>query len=156
MHVLTCAAFFVWRLSVAALVALVQRAALFRLAGGRAGAHISAVMMFLRAYLTILLMAALSLTGISAQAGMRDASGQMVLCTGTGPAMVYVDSDGQPTSPPADCPECLTFVADLALGGLPAGWQMAPRALQLDIATVTLSLQPLRLAAWARAPPILG
>ncbi|MGB7319535.1 MAG: hypothetical protein WBC85_16345 [Planktotalea sp.] len=37
---------------------------------------------------------------------MPDAAGQMVLCTGTGPMMVYFDENGEPTAPPHLCPDC--------------------------------------------------
>lgn len=32
-------------------------------------------------------------------------AGQVTLCTGTGPVMVYVDENGAPTGPPHFCPE---------------------------------------------------
>ena len=43
--------------------------------------------------------------GVAASRGMDAAVGQMVLCTGTGPVMVYVDDTGQPTHPPHYCPD---------------------------------------------------
>ena len=39
---------------------------------------------------------------------MPDASGQMVICTGTGPVMVYFDEQGDPTAPPHLCPDFAT------------------------------------------------
>ena len=35
---------------------------------------------------------------------MTDATGQMVICTGTGPMMVYVDEQGELTGAPQICP----------------------------------------------------
>ncbi len=36
---------------------------------------------------------------------MPDATGQMVICTGTGPLMVYMDENGEPTGAPHICPD---------------------------------------------------
>ncbi len=44
---------------------------------------------------------------------MPDAAGQMVLCTGNGPVMVYFDEHGEPTAPPHLCPD---FALSLILG----------------------------------------
>lgn len=38
--------------------------------------------------------------------GASPATGQMVLCTGTGPVVIYTDAEGQPTAPPHICPDC--------------------------------------------------
>ncbi|WP_300072137.1 hypothetical protein [uncultured Ruegeria sp.] len=43
--------------------------------------------------------------GVAASRGMDNAVGQMVLCTGSGPVVVYMDENGQPTSPPHYCPD---------------------------------------------------
>ena len=53
------------------------------------------------------LAAVIALTAQSAAVArtMPDATGQMVLCTGTGPVMVYTDEDGNPTSAPHICPD---------------------------------------------------
>jgi hypothetical protein len=38
----------------------------------------------------------------------------MVICTGAGPVTVYTDANGQPTSAPHVCPDCLnTMLATL-------------------------------------------
>ncbi|UWR63469.1 hypothetical protein K4L02_11945 [Phaeobacter inhibens] len=110
----------------------------------------------LRSYLALALIVLMALTGISAQAGMRDAAGQMVICTGTGPVMVYIDSDGQPVSPPMECPECLTFVADLGLALPILGHSTLPQKLPRDLAQRTEILPVVRLATFARGPPELG
>ncbi|AFO92101.1 hypothetical protein D1822_11820 [Phaeobacter inhibens] len=113
-------------------------------------------MNFLRSYLALALTVLMALTGISAQAGMRDAAGQMVICTGTGPVMVYIDSDGQPVSPPMECPECLTFVSDLGLALPVLGHSTLPQQLPRDLAQRTEILPVVRLAAFARGPPELA
>jgi hypothetical protein len=43
--------------------------------------------------------------GVAASRGMETAVGQMILCTGDGPVVVYTDADGQPTQPPHFCPD---------------------------------------------------
>ena len=41
--------------------------------------------------------------------------GQIELCTGAGPVMVYLDEDGQPTGPPVYCPDfALSLILALA------------------------------------------
>ncbi len=64
-------------------------------------------MMVLRGYLAFALSVLLVLTGqgVAASRGVGEAVGQMVLCTGTGPVVVYMDQDGQPTQPPHYCPD---------------------------------------------------
>lgn len=38
--------------------------------------------------------------------GTTGPAGQMVLCTDTGPTIVFIDENGAPTRPPAYCPDC--------------------------------------------------
>ncbi|AHD00219.1 hypothetical protein [Leisingera methylohalidivorans] len=86
---------------------------------------------FPRLYLGLFLALAVALTAHSAAArqGARDAAGQMVICTGLGPEIVYVDSDGQPVPPPHSCPECVMHLLDaVALpAALPVPGQSAGR-----------------------------
>jgi hypothetical protein len=51
----------------------------------------------------------LALTGqsMAAMRGASDATGQMVLCTGTGSVVVYMDEAGEPTQAPHFCPDCI-------------------------------------------------
>lgn len=109
----------------------------------------------MRSYLAIALSLVMVLTAHSASAmmGMRDATGQMVICTGEGTTTVYVDADGQPTKPPHDCPDCVMLVLD---AGAPpdrivpdtrdSGREQIGRG---NIAMAELS----RLRAVARGPP---
>ena len=86
---------------------------------------------------------------------MPDATGQMVICTGTGPMMVYVDANGEPTGAPQICPE-------YALGLIVA---LESAVLELDAhgvwhrlgaLYVGLELSVLRLGTPnARGPPVL-
>ncbi|WP_372574516.1 hypothetical protein [Ruegeria jejuensis] len=60
-----------------------------------------------RISLALVISALLALTaqGLAMSRGVSASVGQMVICTGTGPVMVYVDEDGQPTRPPHYCPD---------------------------------------------------
>lgn len=84
---------------------------------------------FARYPLQLLLVLALVVTGQAlAQArGQAAAVGQMVICTGTGPVMVSVDTEGNPTGPPHICPEgALALFLD---GAAPATGHAPVRAL---------------------------
>lgn len=81
-------------------------------------------------------------------------AGQMELCTGNGPVMVYVDNSGAPVSPPHLCPE-------FALGLLLAVAQPSQFAQKVDVArrlpAVRADLQNTELQLprmLARAPPV--
>lgn len=56
----------------------------------------------------VFMMLLLVLTAQSAAVArtMPDATGKMVLCTGSGPVMVYMDAEGNPTGAPHICPDC--------------------------------------------------
>lgn len=60
-----------------------------------------------RTYLALALSLLVVVTGqaMAASRGMNAAVGQMVICTGTGPIVVMVDENGQPTQAPAYCPD---------------------------------------------------
>ena len=69
----------------------------------------------LRSLNALFLSALIALTSVSmslARGQMRDASGSIVLCTGTGPISVQVDSDGQPFGPMPICPDCVVGFMD--------------------------------------------
>jgi len=73
---------------------------------------------FLRISLALMLALVVTLTGhASASAkGSRDAAGQIVICAGTGPVVIYVDKDGQPTHAPHFCPDCVMHLLDAIAG----------------------------------------
>ncbi|OUS37378.1 hypothetical protein A9Q94_06070 [Rhodobacterales bacterium 56_14_T64] len=109
-----------------------------------------------RSYLTLFLVLAVTLTAHSAGAlqGMRDATGQIVICSGSGPLVIYVDSDGQPARAPHDCPDCITLGMD-ALAPSQRPQHVAPEPLcRVDhpVQIRVHSRMPLR--ASARSPPI--
>lgn len=62
-------------------------------------------MMRMISSLMLALMLALTSQSMAVARGASAATGQMVLCTGTGPIAVYIDAEGQPTSAPHICPD---------------------------------------------------
>jgi hypothetical protein len=86
---------------------------------------------------------------------MPDASGQMVLCTGNGPVMFYLDEHGEPTAPPHLCADfALSLILDLGVTDVVfsamGSWahegnaRVVPQRAVLDLGTPN-----------ARAPPVL-
>ena len=92
----------------------------------------------------------------SARGTMRDATGQMVLCTGTGPMRVMIDAQGQPIGPAHYCPDC----AHTALAAIAPATPMVRRAGDITRAQFTRRAAPRALVlaglrACARGPPML-
>lgn len=108
-----------------------------------------------RIYLAWMLAAMLVFTGqsMAVARGATGPAGQMVLCSGTGPVVVYVDENGQPTGPPHICPDfalhLLAAVAspDLAPLALDGARRIEPpRAASVNADSLTFR-------ATARGPP---
>lgn len=104
-----------------------------------------------------LLMALVIVTaqGAAHARGMADPAGKMVICTGTGPVMVYMDEDGQPTQAPHLCPEfALSLILDVAGFDPTVTRDVVTRAAEAAVVRV----MPRRAhfaTAQARAPPAL-
>jgi hypothetical protein len=62
---------------------------------------------------SLLVVASLVMSGIGAAQtrGAATATGQMVICTGTGTVVIHVDARGEPTAAPHICPDCLPVLA---------------------------------------------
>lgn len=110
----------------------------------------------LRIYLALTLVAIMVLTSQSmavARGAARDATGQIVLCTGTGPVSVYVDEDGQPVGRPHICPDCaLHLLAAVAAPDIaPVPLALSSRKHPLILAEV--SAETVAPASSARGPP---
>lgn len=94
--------------------------------------------------------------GLAASRGIDRVVGQMVLCTGTGPVVVYMDAEGQPTQAPHYCPDyalSLLGAVHQAQAEVPAAPAVALPALQLqsrNLISAPLPQHP------ARAPPALA
>ncbi|MBY6057345.1 hypothetical protein [Leisingera daeponensis] len=109
----------------------------------------------LRICFGLLLALTVTLTAHSAAArqGERDAAGQMVICTGTGPVTIYVDSGGRPVKPPHSCPDCVMHALDAV--AQPAGLLLPVLARSAAVAGQVAALASVQkiLCASARAPP---
>ena len=85
---------------------------------------------------------------------MPDASGQMVLCTGSGPMLVLFDENGKPVEAPQVCPECVLSLlhalgTDLAYAAATGVWR------ELFGPSFVIFETNLRLGApKARGPPV--
>lgn len=119
------------------------------------GAYLPVMMHTLRIFFGLILALTVALTAHSAAArqGERDAAGRIVICTGTGPVAIYVDSEGQPVTPPHSCPDCMMHVLDAVTPpvtlGLPVGG-CSTASTEFDAAQATVQFIP---DACARAPP---
>lgn len=107
-------------------------------------------------YIGVLLVVMVALTG-QAMAVARGASGptgQIELCTGSGPVMVYVDESGAPVGPPHICPDfALSLILVVAEPDMPSHLMDAPRRLapvRADLQNTELPQPPMM----ARAPPL--
>ena len=78
-----------------------------------------------RSLIAVVLACVLALTSqsMAVARGASAATGQMMLCTGTGPVAVYLDAKGRPTSAPHICPDSalnIAFEQPVALISAPA------------------------------------
>lgn len=108
-----------------------------------------------RSYLAVALSLLLVLTGqsMASARAMTTPTGEMVLCTGTGPVTVYMDEDGQPTRPPYVCPDCLMHLVVAVLPPVltlgPAPRSFGPSLLRTEPALAVKAIH----RATARGPP---
>ncbi|EBA15489.1 hypothetical protein RSK20926_14766 [Roseobacter sp. SK209-2-6] len=111
----------------------------------------------LRTYLALVLALVMTLTGHAAasmQVGGQAAVGQMVLCTGSGPVVVYTDSDGQPTPPPHHCPDCVLSVLEVTRSGDVATVPFYGGEERQSRTEAVLSVSTVLVYAVARSPPL--
>ena len=111
-----------------------------------------------RRYLGLILALAVALTAHNAAAlqGSRDAAGQMVICTGTGPVVVYMDSEGQPMPPPHSCPDCVMHLLDAVAPSPAIAAPVASGHREASVAKTVPGRAQQILRATARAPPAAG
>ncbi|WP_152464279.1 hypothetical protein [Sulfitobacter sp. THAF37] len=99
------------------------------------------------------LMLALTSQSMAVARGSAAATGQLVLCTGTGPLAVYVDAQGNPTGAPHICPDSALNI--VFAGDVPP--VLLPRRLVFLGQGRTEAVQPPRAAQRptppSRAPP---
>lgn len=91
-----------------------------------------------------------------ARGQMRDASGAMVLCTGTGPISVVIGADGEPMGPMPICPDCAFSFLELA-SAEPQPGEMVLSGQKVFFAIVMVNLTGQSLVkARARGPPLVA
>ena len=85
--------------------------------------------------------------------GQADPAGQIVLCTGHGPVMVYVDETGAPAGPPVLCPDGIVALFDIATASphLPAPDPVVRRLAPLNPPVLGAVFVPVE--GKARSPP---
>ncbi|NOC84306.1 hypothetical protein [Ruegeria sp. HKCCD6428] len=111
-----------------------------------------AITRFLPYVLSLLLV--LTGQGLAVSRGMDRAVGQMVLCTGTGPVVVYMDENGQPTAPPHYCPDYALSLMGAVAVALPP-MPMAPERAQIAPLRHLVNQIALPVPGTpARAPPV--
>lgn len=108
-------------------------------------------------FTSVLLVALVLMTAQSAAVArtMPDATGQMTLCTGTGPTMVYMDAQGNPTGPPHICPEyalSLILALDTPVANVTATGRWISLVVPEPVHTLAMHK---RTTARARGPPRL-
>lgn len=111
-----------------------------------------------RIYPALALSLMLVITGqsMAVARGMTSPTGTMVICTGTGPVVVPIDSDGQPTGPAYICPDCTLLALQAVLPDqtcLAAPSSSQPIVLAPYLAHVAHAA---RASAQARDPPAMA
>lgn len=119
------------------------------------GAPISFGMSSLRSCLALLLTLVMVLTaqGMVSARGHTGTDGQMVICTGAGPVVIYVDDQGNPTDAPRYCPDAVSTL--LSPVAPPVQGENAPERIQsLEFARHSTTEVPQTLGRpHARGPP---
>ncbi len=74
----------------------------------QAGGYIPVMTAMLRPLTAFLMAFALLLMGQGAAVarGLPGPDGSIVICTGSGPVVIFVDAQGEPAAPPHICPDC--------------------------------------------------
>lgn len=108
-----------------------------------------------RPFSAFLLCALVALTGgtMAVARGQAASAGQIVICTGSGPVTVDVDTRGQPVGPVHICPDCVMSLLAAVAGGEPD--VAAPErvhALRFDLPQRAAIGRPMTVPR-ARAPP---
>lgn len=114
------------------------------------------MMTSLRPILALCLCALLALTSqtMAVARGTPAPAGTMVLCTGTGPVTVLVDSEGTPTGAVHICPDCALGLFD-AVATVPPDAPQTATATALDPFEPTLEIVVAARSTFkARAPPL--
>ena len=109
----------------------------------------------IRVILPFLLVALLAVTSqsMAVARGAAAATGQMVICTGSGTTTVYTDAEGVPTTAPHICPDC---IVSLAFSAPPSGTKAPARITSVQLprfVTLRMRAAATRVGPPVRAPP---
>jgi hypothetical protein len=109
----------------------------------------------IRTHIALLLIAVLTLTGhsMAIARGMPGAAGYMELCTGTGPVMVAVDSQGEPTGAAHICPEFSLMLMEMVATPPVLAVPITLRTESISVSEFTYGDFVTVIRATARAPP---
>jgi hypothetical protein len=110
----------------------------------------------MRAFALTLLAALTLVTSLAAGVarGHSDPFGRMVLCTGQGPVMVYLDEEGRPTAPPELCPDGIVALFAAITAVPPAATPCLGRTVPLaPVSAQTGAACSLWIYDRARSPP---
>ena len=104
--------------------------------------------------LTLACVMTLTSVALGTARGQAGPAGQMVLCSGKGVLVVYMDENGEPTGAPHYCPDAALSFVDAVVQAQTAASQPA-MAIRLRIAGTTHLLVPgPQRVRRARAPPV--
>lgn len=103
--------------------------------------------------LLIVLLLVLTGQSLALVRGQAAPMGQAVICTGTGPVIVYLDENGQPTGPPRYCPDFAMHGFDMVAADVPVAPDFQ-RLSRVPVSSVSAILVGQAApAAVARGPP---
>lgn len=104
--------------------------------------------------ITLAVLLILTSQGVAIARGMPSAAGQIVICTGTGPVLITIDENGEPSESPRICPDTgQALLAAVALADVP---ETPPGHVRARTPTFSqdLVLEHRSGTALARGPPV--
>lgn len=110
-----------------------------------------------RSYIAWLLIAVLTLTGhsMAMARGASPVAGYLELCTGTGPVMVAIDSEGEPTGESHICPDFSLLLQVSLDGPVTLAYRQEGRREIVSWAAYGLNAKLVFLGQSARGPPVV-
>lgn len=109
-----------------------------------------------RSFISFLMVLILGLTSqaMAVTRGAAAATGQVVICNGSGTMVLYLDAEGQPTAAPHICPDCaLSDGAGVTPAAALAPWAVLYHGQALLVKPYTV-IAPVTQIPQCRAPPL--
>ncbi|WP_299689432.1 hypothetical protein [uncultured Tateyamaria sp.] len=109
-----------------------------------------------RSMLPLILSLAMLFTsiGVASARGAAPAVDQVVICSGHGVSVLFLDADGAPTQAPQLCPDCVVHLVGPFPGGMDIALGSAPRQMSLQARVTSQNVRPHRSPTSPRAPPV--